>query len=121
MNIKSKLGNITISNDVVSGIAGYAATKCFGVKGMTMRSVSDGLYHLLKKESQSRGVAVFECENGGINIELHVACQYGVNIHEVCKSIITEVRYNVESMTGIDVNNVDIYVETIKTADVGGR
>ena len=121
MNVKSKLGNITISTDVVAGIAGFAATKCFGVKGMTVRSVSDGLYHLLKIESQSRGVAVFECENGGIDVELHLACQYGVNIHEVCRSIISEVRYNVEKMTGIDVNNVDIYVETIKTAEVGGR
>ena len=120
MNVKSKLGNITISSDVVASIAGFSATKCFGVKGMTLKSVTDGLFHLLKKESQSRGVAVRECEKGGIDIELHVACQYGVNINEVCKSIISEVRYNVEKMTGIDVNNVDIFVESIKTEEVGG-
>lgn len=121
MNIKTKLGNVNVTNDVIAGIAGHSATKCFGVKGMTMRSVSDGLYHLLKKETQSRGVSVFECPDGGIDIQLHVACQYGVNINEVCKSIIKEVRYNVENMTNIDVNNVDIYVETIKTVDKGGK
>lgn len=120
MNVKGTLGEITVSTDVIAQIAGYSTTKCFGVKGMTMRSVSDGLFHLLNRESQSKGVAVFELEKGGIDIELHVACQYGVSIHEVCKSIINEVRYNVENMTGIDVNNIDIFVESIKTDDVGG-
>ncbi|MFI3115937.1 MAG: Asp23/Gls24 family envelope stress response protein [Clostridia bacterium] len=120
MNVKNKLGNISISTESIASIAGYSATNCFGVKGMTIKSVADGLFHMLKKESQSRGVDVIECEDGGIDIKLHVACQFGVNIHEVCKSIIGEVRYNVEQMTGIDVNNVDIYVETIKTEEIGG-
>lgn len=120
MNVKSKLGNITISTDVVASIAGNSATKCFGVKGMTVKNMTDGIFHLLKKESQSRGVEVIECENGGIDIKLHVACQYGVNINEVCKSIIQEVRYSVEKMTGIDVNTIDIYVESIKTEENGG-
>lgn len=121
MNVKSKLGNIVIQNDVISQIAGYSATKCFGVKGMTMRSLTDGFFHLLKKESQSKGVAIFEREQGGIDIELHIACQHGVNIHEVCRNVINEVRYNVELMTNIDVNNIEIYVETVKTDDVGGN
>lgn len=120
MNVKTKLGNISVDTDVIAQIAGHSATKCFGVKGMTTRSLTDGLFHLLKRESQSKGVAVFEKEQGGIDIELHVACQYGVNIHEVCRSIIGEVRYNVELMTSIDVNNIEIYVETVKTDEVGG-
>lgn len=121
MNIKSKFGDINISKDVVAAIAGHYAVNCFGIKGMTTKSVSDGLFHLLKKESQGKGVCIYENENGGgIDIELHIACQYGANINEVCKSIISEVRHNVEKITGIDVNNIDIYVEAIKTEEVGG-
>lgn len=37
-----------------------------------------------------------------------------MNIATVCRSIIGEVRYNVERLTGVDVKNVDIYVESIK-------
>ena len=37
-----------------------------------------------------------------------------VHIATVCRSIIGEVRYNVERLTGVDVKNVDIYVESIK-------
>ena len=102
MTIKTDLGYIDITNEVLAGIAGYAASSCFGVKGMTIRSMSDGLAHLLGLENQSRGVKVTEAVDGGVNIST------------VCRSIIGEVRYNVERLTGVDVKNVDIYVESIK-------
>ena len=114
MTIKTDLGFINISPEVLADIAGYAATSCFGVKGMTMRSVSDGLAQLLRKENMSRGVRVTEAEDGGVNIDLHLAVEHGVNIATICRSIINEVRYNVEKMTGIDVKNVDIYVDAIR-------
>ena len=104
----------TFSDEVLAGIAGYAASSCFGVKGMTIRSMSDGLAHLLGLENQSRGVKVTEAVDGGVNIDLHIAVEHGVNIATVCRSIIGEVRYHVERLTGVDVKNVDIYVESIK-------
>ena len=60
MTIKNELGYIEISPEVMAGIAGHAATGCFGVKGMTIRSVSDGLAHLLRRENMSRGVRITE-------------------------------------------------------------
>ncbi len=102
MTIKTDLGYIEITSEVMAGIAGYAASSCFGVKGMTIRSMSDGLAHLLGRENQSRGVKVTEAPDGGVNIAT------------VCRSIISEVRYHVERLTGVDVKNVDIYVESIK-------
>jgi uncharacterized alkaline shock family protein YloU len=114
MIIKTDLGNIDITTDVIAGIAGQAANNCFGVKGMTVRSVSDGLAHLLRRENQSRGVKITENDDGGISIALHIAVDHGVNISAVCKSIMEEVRYNVESQTGIDVKTIDIYVESLK-------
>ena len=114
MTIKTDLGYIDITNEVLAGIAGYAASSCFGVKGMTIRSMSDGLAHLLGLENRSRGVKVTEAVDGGVNIDLHIAVEHGVNIATVCRSIIGEVRYHVERLTGVDVKNVDIYVESIK-------
>lgn len=114
MMIKAELGTIDISPNVLADIAGYAAMSCFGVKGMTIRSVSDGLAHLLRRESMSRGVRVKEEDEGGVSIDLHLAVEHGVNIATVCRSIIGEVRYHVERLTGIDVKNVDVYVEAIR-------
>ncbi len=115
MTIHTNLGYIEITQEVIADIAGYAASSCFGVKGMTVRSVSDGLAHLLRLENQRRGVKVREAEDGGVNIDLHIAVEHGINITSVCRSMIQEVRYHVERLTGVDVKNVGIYVESIRT------
>lgn len=114
MIIKTELGWIDITNEVLADIAGYSASSCFGVKGMAIRSVSDGLAHLLGRENQARGIKVTEALDGGVNIDVHIAVEHGVNIATVCRSIISEVRYHVEYLTHIDVKNIDVYVESIR-------
>ena len=114
IKVPTENGEITISDAVFTTITGAAATNCFGVKGMTIRSMTDGLAHLLGRENQSRGVKVTEAPDGGVNIDLHIAVDHGVNIATVCRSIISEVRYHVERLTGVDVKNVDVYVESIR-------
>ena len=51
MKLQTEKGEITISSDVFTNITGAAATNCYGVKGMAMRSKTDGLVHLLRRES----------------------------------------------------------------------
>ena len=113
MTIKTDLGYIEITTEVLAGIAGYAASLCFGVKGMTIRSMTDGLAHLLGRENQSRGVKVTEAPDGGVNIDLHIAVDHGVNISALAHSIINEVSYKVNQATGVPVARVDVYVDTM--------
>ena len=87
MQIKTEHGIIGISNEVISAVAGLAASSCFGVKGMTATSVKDGLVHLLKREAMTTGVKVYEAD-GGITIHLNIAVDHGLNIPAVCRSII---------------------------------
>ena len=61
--IKNDRGIIKISNAVIAKIAGFAATKCYGVVGMATRNSKDGLALLLKKESMDRGVKITVSEN----------------------------------------------------------
>jgi len=104
-------GAITISHDVFTNLAGLAATNCFGVRGMAMRSVSDGLVHLLKREVMSKGVLVSFSDDGKMTIALHIIIKNGINIPVLCDSIISEVRYKVESATGVEVQTVDIFID----------
>ena len=104
-------GAITIAHDVFTNLAGLAATNCFGVRGMAMRSMTDGLWHLLKKESMSKGVSVSLSDEGDISIALHIIIKNGINIPALCDSIKSEVRYKVESATGVRVKTVDIYID----------
>lgn len=63
MKLQNDLGEIRISSDVFTVITGSAATNCYGVKGMAVRSTTDGLVHLLKRESMSKGVKVYYNED----------------------------------------------------------
>jgi len=113
VKIQNEQGYINISSDVFTNLTGEAATNCFGVKGMTVRSVTDGIVHLLKREFMGKGVHVTYNNDNTISIELHIAVDQGVNIPVVCESIKDEVRYKVTNGTGVDVKRVDIFVDTM--------
>ena len=106
-------GSVNISTSVYTEIVGTAASNCFGVKGMAARSVTDGVYHLLRKESASKGVRVSFHEDNSISIDLHIMVVGGVNLAAVGASIISEVRYVVNKCTGTEVRAVNVYVDSM--------
>ena len=53
---KNENGFINVSTSVFTDIAGTAATNCFGVKGMAARSLTDGVYHLLRLVQRCGGI-----------------------------------------------------------------
>ena len=106
-------GSINVSTSVYTDIAGTAASNCFGVKGMAARSVKDGVYHLLRKESMSKGVNVTFHEDDTISIDLHIIVDNGVNLKAVGASIISEVRYVVHKCTGTEVRAVNVYIDSM--------
>ena len=110
---KNEHGSVNVATNVYTDIAGTAASNCFGVKGMAARSVKDGVYHLLRKESASKGVRVEFNEDDSITIELHIMVDHGVNLNAVGESIISEVRYVVESTTGTKVRAVNVYMDSM--------
>ena len=106
-------GTVCVSTSVYTDIAGTAASNCFGVKGMAARSVTDGVYHLLRKESMSKGVRVEFHDDDTISIDLHIIVDNGVNLTAVGASIISEVRYVVTKCTGTQVRAVNVYVDSM--------
>ena len=106
-------GSVCIEAGVYTEIVGTAASNCFGVKGMAARSVKDGVYHLLRKESVGKGVNVEFHEDGTISVDLHIVVDNGVNLNAVGASIISEVRYVVTKCTGTKVRAVNVYIDSM--------
>ena len=106
-------GSVNISTSVYTDIAGTAAINCMSVKGMVARSVSDGVYHLLRKESMGKGVKVEFHEDGTITVNLHIMVGNGVNLNAVGNAIIEEVRYNVQKSTGTEVRAVNVMIDAM--------
>ncbi len=113
MKFETLNGQISISNDVFTNVAGAAAINCFGVKGMAVRSKTDGLVHLLRRESMSKGVKIIYNEDNSVSIELHIIVDNGVNLTALCRSIMNEVKYKVSQATGTAVQNVDVCVDSM--------
>ena len=106
-------GSVNVSTGVYTDIAGTVASNCFGVKGMAARSVKDGVYHLLRKESMSKGVQVTVHDDDTISIDLHIMVDNGVNLTSVGESIISRVRYEVTKYTGTEVRDVNVYIDSL--------
>ena len=116
IQFKSDHGDITVSSAVFSNITGMAATNCFGVKGMAYRSMTDGLVHLLRPETMSKGVKVIYNDDNTVSIELHIIVDAGVNIATVCRAIMSEVKYVVTCNTGVEVRDVNVCVDSVSNS-----
>lgn len=113
---ESGLGKVRIAEEVVALTAGMAAAECYGLVGMAPRTVQEGLSGLLKREDMARGVSV-RIEEDEVFIDLHVVVQYGVNISEVCRNAMEQVKYAVETMCGLKVRQVNVHVRGVRVPD----
>ena len=111
--ISNDLGLITISEDVLLKVAGYAALECYGIVAMSSKRAKDGFVEWLGKENLTKGVQVNFTE-AGIDIDLFIIVEYGISIVEVCNIIKSQVCYKIENMTGAKVRRVNISVEGIR-------
>ena len=113
MKTQTVKGVITVSSDVFTNITGAAATNCYGVKGMAFRSATDGLVHLLRRESMAKGVKVKYNGDGTISLELHIIVDNGVNLMAISRAIMERVKYDVSRTTGVEVKSVDVFIDSM--------
>ncbi len=111
--ISNDLGLITISEDVLLKVAGYAALECYGIVALSRKLAKYGFVEWLGKENLTKGVQVNITE-AGIDIDLFIIVEYGISIVEVCNIIKSQVCYKIENMTGAKVRRVNISVEGIR-------
>jgi len=108
----SNMGIVKISDEVVSVIAGLAAAEIKGINGMNT-GLTGGITQILSgKKNLSKGVKVTVGEESA-TIDLSVVVEYGVKIPEVAGAVQENVKRAVETMTGLTVSAVNIYVQSI--------
>lgn len=112
--LKTSIGKITYSEDFIGKIAGINAMECYGIVGMANKNATDGIVGLLKLDNLKKGVRVRTDETENVAVELFIVVKYGVSISAVAANIIDTVKYSLENMTGLNVQNVDVVVQGIK-------
>ena len=101
--------NIIYSNEVVSIIAGVAASEVEGIASMV--SVPKGNLQG-KKRDITKGVKV-EIGTEEASVDLYVTVEYGKPIQKAAQDAQESVRKAIEEMTGLHVVRVDVHVQGV--------
>jgi len=115
--IDSDLGDVYVDESVIAQTAGNIAIECFGIVGMAAVSMTDGIVKLVKREHLSKGVNVELDEDGNLILNFHVIVAYGVSISAVADNLVSNVKFQVEDITGMTVKKINIFIEGVRVID----
>jgi uncharacterized alkaline shock family protein YloU len=113
------LGAIRIADEVVSIIAGLAATEIDGIAGMSGGLVG-GIAEMLGKKNFAKGVKV-EVGEKEAAVDLYIIVKYGVRIPDIALAVQENVKQAIETMTGLSVVEVNIHVQGVGFPDEEGK
>ena len=107
----NSLGSIRIADEVVSIIAGLAATEVDGIAGMS-GGIAGGIAEMLGRRNFAKGVKV-EVGEKEAAVDLYIIVKYGVRIPDVALAAQENVKQAIETMTGLSVVEVNIHVQGV--------
>jgi uncharacterized alkaline shock family protein YloU len=107
--IKSESGGkVLISDEILAVIAGKAAAEVEGVTGIGVYAANNKAL----RKSMQKGVSVAV---SGQNVKLAVAItvKMGTKLHEVSREVQERVKAVVETMTGLNVMEVNVRISAV--------
>ena len=107
----SSLGAIRIADEVVSIIAGLAATEVDGIAGMS-GGIAGGIAEMLGRKNFAKGVKV-EVGEKEAAVDLFIIVKYGVRIPDIALAVQENVKQAIETMTGLSVVEVNVHVQGV--------
>ena len=108
-------GTVSFATDVVATIAGLAANEVEGVAGMSSRSSNSSFADILTRKSSrnyTKGVKVDIADNK-VAVDVTIIVDYGSPVPDVAKNIQENIKKAIETMSGLDVLNVDVHVQGV--------
>ena len=102
-------GTVQISEDVIISIVTVAVGETEGVAGLSARLGSD-IVEILGRKSWGKGVKLTITEDDRLYIECNIVAVYGYAVVNVAKAVQENVTSAVESMTGMQVTEVNVNV-----------
>lgn len=106
-----KIGEISISDDVIGIIASLTVTEIEGVYSMS-GGFARGLANVLGSNDLSRGVKI-EKNNKNVKVELYLILEYEYSIPDLAWKIQDKVKRTIEAMTDLYVTEVNIHVQGV--------
>ena len=114
--IKAKgIGSVKIADDVVAKIAALAALEIDGVSAMAGNFTSENIEKASPKNLQ-KSSRIFLNE-GKVRVDMSILMDYSYNIPATSKLVQDKVKSSIESMTGLNVTDVNVRIAGIIMPD----
>ena len=103
------LGRISVSAEAIAQVVGNVAAESYGIVAMAGRRFR----RVPGRGRLTDGIEV-KARDTGIEIDLHVVVEYGLNLAEVAATVRNRVAYEVERQTGLSVAAVEVRIEDVR-------
>lgn len=101
-------GSVKIADEVIATVASMAAGEIEGIVGSPGRGGLE-VKDFLSKKGFCKGIKV-ETQENRVSIDVNISILYGYKIAEVAEKVQKKVLDAVTSMTGLDIERVNIHV-----------
>ena len=105
----TELGTVSVTSEAIAQIVGHVAAESYGIVGMAGRRFP----RLPGRDRLTDGIEV-KPRDGGVEIDLHVVVEHGLNLAEVAATVRNRVAYEVERQTGLSVASVEVRIEDVR-------
>ena len=105
------IGRVQISDQVVSVIAGIAATEVEGVAAL-VGNITNEIVSRMGIKNLSKGVKT-HMNGSSVSVDITLNLVYGYNVPDVCIKVQERVASSIENMTGLKADTVNVRVADI--------
>lgn len=105
---------LKFNEDVIAKIAGMAIRDIDGVLSMNGNMLDNIADKIRTKEDLTKGIDVDVGEKQAA-LDLEIVLEYGKDAHLVFEQILRSVSQAVESMTGLEVVETNVYISDVMT------
>ena len=108
---EDNLGEVNIADEVVTIIAGLAATEIDGVSSMA-GNITNELVSRLGRKNLAKGVKV-DVVDGSVTVDVALNIAYGYAIPDISAKVQEKVKTAIETMTELEVNAVNVRIASV--------
>ena len=112
---EDQMGVIRVADEVVSIIAGLAATEVEGVASMA-GNITNEIVAKTGVKYLAKGIRV-EVLDGIVTVDVNLNIKYGYAIPEVSGNVQERVRTAIETMTGLEVGTINVRIARVDMTD----
>lgn len=114
MPLETRYGTVSVSPYLISQVVENSVLESYGIVSLGKKSTKEKLKFVFSKKKFREGIEVELLEDGSASIKVHVVVEFGISIPEVIKNVAERIKYDVQKMAGVKVENIEVIVEGVK-------